>query len=167
MKSVVSWPNNIFIATLLFVFLILLSNFLTPVSSFERQKQLVMQNPQSIPAHLALGELFLGVNDIEKARTELMTIRHLPGESQTLYASEINAFEDATATEETLRSQLFDLGVAQDLYPNYRDLLLKRALLSWRVREDTMALNLLTNAKNLDPNGSKVTVVEGTIQLSQ
>lgn len=116
-----------------FFLFILFFNYLTPRTSFEKNKD--------TGNHNALAQALIATNQLEEASHELPL-----GSPLLTYIDQIKS-----QPEEIKKQIIFWETVSQEL-PNYRDAYIKLAILNWKIYRLFDAQKFLARALQIDPN---------------
>lgn len=120
--------------------IIFFANFFTPKSDFQKIKENILVNKNSVADHNKLGQLFFAANDYDLAAKE--------------FSTESADFKNLLNQPSDIKYQILYWQKLVDEVPTYRDGYLKLFILNNKVYRDFIANKFLEKVKELDPNFS-------------
>lgn len=131
--------------------------FGTTISNFDKAREQVIDKEGDYRSHLSLAEEAAKLNDFELAEDELMVAKEV---AQVLGAeADFGRVTDLVYPVDKLARDAEFLINELNQRPNYRDLILKIAVLYWQLNETDKATKYYEMAKYLDPNNENVVEV--------
>ena len=141
------------------IFFIWLLNILSPLTTFERAKLVVLLRPRDPNAHLRLSELAAEALDTSLARREFDRAITLLNSSQPSIRGISSRFEEVGTfvfAERTITQEIDNLKKVVNRYPGSRDLYLPIPIQSYRLSDLQLASSYWRLARELDPNHPEV-----------
>lgn len=156
--------------TILFVFIILFFVNILAFSLFTKKEKLILKTarfPFLPNSHLQLSNYLFENNNLTRAEVEVKIIENSSLLSFILKIPSLNKYYLQTKTIITKPNKIgMEINAIEKVLinkPFYRDLLLKKSLLHWKMWTQNSAEESLKKASYLDPNNPKVKKLEELI----
>ena len=151
------------VLAILFIGLLSYNLYPTPLSTFDKAKNEVLERQDDANAKENLAKIYLENNDWTTAEEIVNRIIRNSEQSQEIK----NKIEFQKNEPERIKNEIIKWDKIVFDYPNFRDGFLKLAVLNWQIYNQDLSRWYWQKAFELDPNGVKTQQVGLALELNQ